>query len=1068
MSIAFRKRGVAIAAAVLLFTSAGMAQVDTGVLTGVVKDNAGAVIAGAKVTIRNTGTNAQLELITGASGSYVSPPLPSGNYRIEVMQPGFRTAARAIPLNVSERLAADFTMEIGAVTETVNVQELAPVLQTETTTISTQRSEQEIKSIPVNSRNFAELVRFTPGVVPGQAVKLNLALSQQRGNVSNAVNGSGFGDNNYLVDGLQNNNNHQGWGLINYPEFEAMEQYRIDTSVPDARFGRSGGTVQVGYKSGTNQFHGVLFEFLRNSTLDARNFFAVGDKPSLKRNMFGGTLGGPINSKTFFFLSYEGQRSRQGLTFLSTVPSASMRTGDFSELLAGARPFRIYDPLTQRGNVRELFPNNVIPAARIDATSRRLIGLYPAPNQPGIAANHLLNPSDTRDSDQGSVKIDREFHSGSRAYFRLTRGRSNFLNTRALGPQASPYIDVSVPVTQGVLSHTQVISPRLINQARFGISREPIRSIELNGGTRTAEEYGIQNVNIDELTLGLPAFAINGFETLGAKDNIPAIIVSQNTEYSDNLDAIFNKHSLKMGFNVVFRQTNAHQAGFTRGQFVFSTLYTSNPAAPANTGYGGADFLLGKPQQVSVNGLVGTRGLRRSDWAAYIQDDWKVTQKFTINLGLRYELPMHYPHREVAGRLLQFDIESGLPAPVGTGKYPTQSGTPTDKNNWGPRAGFAWQVGKATVIRSAYGIYYSMIPVHIGASLASNPPLFLNSLVANNQNDFIGARSITQGPVRSTDPNTPGQNRTGIDPSLKIPYIQQWNFAVQRQLPGTQQMTVAYVGTKGTGLLPGAEQNAGINFNQAVPGDGAVNSRRRWPNYGTVAIYQSRANSTYHSLQATLVKRWANSMHYQFGYTWAHLIDDRDMTLLPITDLRGAKANGTTDVRHQMRATFGYEIPWAKKKLYGGWEINTALTLYSGFPFSVNAGSNSLNIGEGTLADRLRDGNLPVSQRTIERWFDLDAFANPGFRMYGNSGKNVLVGPGTKALDLSLFKNFQIRESMKLQFRAETFNFTNTPQFNQPVGSIGAVNSGRITSAGSELTLQRTPRQIQFALKLIF
>lgn len=1053
---------------VLLLMSVAYGQVDTGVLTGVIHDKAGAVISAAKVTIRNAGTNTQIELVTNHDGIFVSPPLPSGNYRVEVTQPGFRPTARVLPLNVSERISVDFVLELGAVNESVTVQELAPILQTETTTISTQRSEQEIKSIPINSRNFAELVRFTPGVVPGQAVKLNLALSQQRGNVSNAVNGSGFGDNNYLVDGLQNNNNHQGWGLINYPEFEAMEQYRIDTSVPDARFGRSGGTVQVGYKSGTSQFHGVLFEFLRNSTLDARNFFAVGEKPSLKRNMFGGTLGGPINSKTFFFVSYEGQRSRQGLTFLTTVPTAGMRGGDFGELLAGARPFRIFDPLTQRGNVRDPFANNVIPTARLNPTSRRLMDLYPTPNQTGIASNYLLNPSDTRDSDQGSVKIDRELNSGSRAYFRLTRGRSNFLNTRALGPQASPYIDVSVPVTQGVLSHTHVISPRLVNQARFGISREPIRSIELNGGTKTAEEYGIQNVNIDELTLGLPAFAINGFETLGAKDNIPAIIVSQNTEYSDNLDAIFNKHSLKIGFNVVFRQTNAHQAGFTRGQFQFSTLYTSNPAAPANTGYGGADFLLGKPQQVTVNGLVGTRGLRRSDWAAYIQDDWKVSRRLTINLGLRYELPLDYPHREVAGRLLQFDIDTGLPAAVGSGKYPTRSGTPTDLNNWGPRAGFAYQLGKTTVIRSAYGIYYSMIPVHIGASLASNPPLFLNSLVANNQNDFAGARSITQGPVRSTDPNTPGQNRTGIDPSLKIPYIQQWNLAVQHQLPGAQQLSVAYVGTKGTGLLPGAEQNAGINFNQAVPGDGAVNSRRRWPNYGTVAIYQSRGNSTYHSLQATLVKRWANSMHYQFGYTWAHLIDDRDVTALPITDFRGAKANGATDVRHQLRSTFGYEIPWAKKRIYGGWELNAALSLYSGFPFSVNAGSNSLNIGEGTLADRLRDGNLPVGQRTIERWFDLDAFANPGFRMYGNSGKNVLVGPGTKALDFSLFKNFTIRESMKLQFRTESFNITNTPQFNQPVGSIGATNSGRVTSAGSELTLQRTPRQIQFALKLIF
>jgi hypothetical protein len=1051
-----------------MMTARAFSQVDTGVLTGVVQDNGGGLIAGARVTVVNSGTGASIEQRTSEAGLFVTPPLPAGTYRVEVSHPGFRGAARAVQLNVSERLGLTFSLDVGAVNESVTVQELAPVLQTETTTISTQRSEHEVKSIPINSRNFAELVRYTPGVVPGQALKQNLALSQQRGNVSNAVNGSGFGDNNFLVDGLQNNNNHQGWGLINYPEFEAMEQYRIDTSVPDARFGRSGGSIQVGYKSGTNQFHGVLFEFLRNSALDARNFFAVGKKPPLRRNLFGGTLGGPINSKTFFFVSYEGQRSRQGLTFNTTVPSAAMRTGDFGELLGLARPIRIYDPLTQHGSTRDPFPNNAIPAARISPISRSLINLYPGANRPGIAVNHLLNPSDTRDSDQGSVKIDRDFNSGSRAYFRLTRGRSNFLNTRALGPAATPYHDVSIPITQGVVSHTHVFSPRVINQARFGVSREPILTFEQNGGRKAAEELGIPNVNVDELTFGLPAFPIAGFETLGAKDNVPAIIVSQNTEYGDNVDAVFGKHSLKMGFNVVFRQTNAHQASFTRGQFQFTTIYTSNPAAPANTGYGGADFLLGKPQRILVNGLAGTRGLRRSDWATYIQDDWKVTRKLTLNLGLRYELPLDYPQREVADRLLQFDLDTGLPAPVGSGKYPTRSGVPTDRNNWGPRAGFAYQIRDDTVVRAAYGIYYSLIPVHIGASLASNPPLFMNSLVDNNQNDFAGARSIADGPLRTTNPNQPGQNRTGLDPGLKIPYVQQWNFAVQRQFWGAQQFTAAYIGTKGTGLLPGVEQNTGINFNQAVPGDGPVAQRRRWPNHGNVSIYQSRGNSTYHSLQTTLVKRWANSMHYQVAYTWSHLIDDRDGALVPISNFSLARGNGETDVRHMARITFGYELPFANKRFYGGWEMNGALSLYTGFPFSVNAGANTLNIGEGTRADRLRDGSLPASERRIERWFDTDAFANPGFRQWGNGGRNILRGPGTKALDFSLFKSFQIRERFKLQFRTEVFNISNTPQFNQPVGSIGAVNSGRITSAASEATLQRTPRQIQFALKLLF
>jgi len=1061
----------------LVLCLAALAQVDTGVITGNIQDNQGARIPGAKVVIANTGTGARIEAITNASGLYVSPPLPSGTYRIEVSHAGFRPVASTAPLNVAERIAVNFTLDLGALNESVTVQELAPLLQTETTTIGTQRSEAEFKSLPINSRNFAEVIRFTPGVVPGQPMKQNLAQSQQRGNVSNAVNGTSFGDNNFLVDGLQNNNHHQGWGLINYPEIEALEQYRIDTSVPDARFGRSGGAVQVAYKSGTSELHGVLFEFLRNSALDARNFFATGEKPALRRNMFGGTLGGPIGgkaAKTFFFVSYEGQRSRQSLTFLNAVPTPAMRNGDFSELALGARPIRIHDPLTSRANpggqgtIRDPFANNAIPTSRLNPTAKRVMDLYPLPNGPNIAANFLLNPSDSRDSDQGSVKIDRDFSAGSRAYFRLTKANSRSVNARALGPVATPFLDARIPVTQAVVSHTHVITPRIINQARAGLSREPIRTVELNGGKPTAEEFGIPNVNVDELSMGLPILNVGGFASIGANGNIPAIIVSQNTEFSNNLDAIIGNHNLKTGFNVVFRQTNTHQANQGRGAFGFSAFYTTNPATPANTGYGGADFLLGRPATINLSALQGTRGLRRSDWGFFVQDDWKVTPRLTLNLGLRYEIPLNYPMVEVANRMLQFDLETAQPAPVGQGKFPWRSGIPNDLNNWAPRVGLAYKLGQNTVVRSAYGLYYSIVPIPIGVTMVSNPPLVINTTVNNNQNDFAGARTINDGPLRTANPNAAGQNRIGIQPDFRVPYVQQWNLAVQRQMPGAQQLTVAYVGTKGTRLVQGWEQLAGINFNQAVPGDGAVNPRRRWPQHGNVSIFTSNANSTYHSLQTTLVKRFANSMHYQLAYTWSHAIDNREITQLPINDLRGAKGNSDNDVRHQLRATFGYQVPWAAKKLWGGWELNGALSLYTGFPYSVLAGANTLNNGENTRADRLRDGALPASERSIARWFDLDAFSNPGFRLYGNGGRNILYGPGTRTLDFSVFKNFEILEGKRLQFRAETFNISNTPQFNQPTASIGAANSGRILSAGSEATLQRTQRQVQLALKLIF
>ena len=395
--------------------------------------------------------------------------------------------------------------------------------------------------------------------------------------------------------------------------------------------------------------------------------------------------------------------------------------------------------------------------------------------------------------------------------------------------------------------------------------------------------------------------------------------------------------------------------------------------------------------------------------------------------------------------------------------------------------GLAYRVNPGTVVRAAYGLYYSLVPIPIGNTLVTNPPLGINTQVTNNQGDFLGARAITDGPLRTIDPNATGQNREGISLDFRVPYVQQWNVAIQKQLFAQQQWTIAYVGLKGTRLTAGTQQPAGVDINQPVPGDGAINARRRWPQYGSIEFFQSFANSTYNSLQTTLVKRFSNSMHYQIAYTWAHEIDGVDVTLLPITDLSSAKGSGDNDVRHQLRTTFGYELPAGRGKHWlnnsnkflnavaGGWEVNGTLSLYSGFPFSVLAGSNTLHNGVGTRADRLRDGSLPSDQQTVQRWFDLDAFANPGFRLWGNSGRNILRGPGTKQLDAAFFKNFKLDEGKKeIQFRSEFFNITNTPQFNQPINTIGNTNSGRITSAGSPVTLQRTERQVQFAIKVIF
>ena len=539
------------------------------------------------------------------------------------------------------------------------------------------------------------------------------------------------------------------------------------------------------------------------------------------------------------------------------VPTVAMKNGDFSALLNQAKPIVIFDPTTTTPSgatyVRTPFPGNIIPASAVNPVARKVAALYPDPNLSGLSANSLINPNNTTNNDQGTVKVDHNFSEGSRGFVRVTKGDSNYINPQAVSPVATPSVGVDIPVTQAVLSYTHIFSPRTINQSRFGFTREDLTSVTMNGGQNLAQQIGIANVNVDNFSTGLPQFAVNGLTTIGDFQNRPAIIAMNYFQYSTNFDMIRGNHSFKAGMDAVRRQANVFQAAFPRGLYTYGSIYTSNPASPANSGFGAADLLLGAEQSVQLTGLTGTRGLRRTDWSFYFQDDWKVNSKLSLNLGIRYEYPQGYPNTEVANRMVQFDLATGLPVPVSQTHY--ASGVAGDKNNWAPRVGLAYRLNDKTVFRAAYGFFYAVPAQALGSSLASNPPNFYNTTVTNNQFDFAGARPVQAGPLRTIDPNATGLNYTGIVPDYVVPYIQQWNAALQRALPGGQQVTVAYVGTKGTHLTDS------LDFNQPVPGAGAINARRRWPNDSTVSMMVSRANSTYHALQATLVKTYSERPH---------------------------------------------------------------------------------------------------------------------------------------------------------------------------------------------------------------
>lgn len=1062
------------------------AQVDTGTIAGSVRDTSGASVPEASVTIKNQGTGQTIQMHADQMGLYVSPPLRPGTYVVEVAAAGFETKGQRLRLDVSQRAELNFDLQLGTLTQNIIVQEVIPVLQTENSTLSNLRSERAIRELPLNGRNFAQLIGLAPGAMPAQTQTTGSPITMKRGITGFAINGQRLEDNNFLLDGINNNENHNGLGILIFPPLEAVEQFRVETSVADSQYGRGGGaTINLTYKSGGRDFHGGLFEFLRNSAMDAKNFFEL---PAAKiapfrLNQFGGFLGGRLipwqkDPKTFFFVDYEGQRVRQGQTFISSVPTEAFRDGDFS-----AATQRIYDPLSQRANpsgsgfIRDQFVGNRIPAARIDAVGRNILDLYPLPNLgSGIANNYIYSPVRANTVNSVDAKVDHTFSARDTAFVRYSYSKAELdepsnLPAPAVGNGPGVPGLNSQPVNQVVLSETHLISPTKVNQARFGWTRLNLRAFNPNYGKYASSDIGVPGGNVpgDILTSGLTIFSITGLRDLGDNGYSPAVVVSDNLQFNDNFNMVIGRHSIKIGGELQRRRYNAFQSSVLRGQMVFNAGYTINPAASAGTGIGSADVLLGKANNGTIRYIEGTRGFRRTEYSWFIQDDMRVNDRLTLNVGLRYEIFSGWPWTEVNNRLYQFVGETQDLVRVGANGVP-RSGVQGDYNNFGPRAGLAYKITTKTVFRAAYGIYYSPPQLDITRNLAGNPPELVVSAFSNNQFDFAGARAASQGFDRPAQGVVAGATLNAIDPNARTSYIQQWNGSLQRQFPGAVGLTVSYVGTKGTKLL------SRPNINQPVPGLTPIAQRRPYPRFDNISSTENRLGSIYHGMQVTAEKRFARGLSFLAAYTFSKSLDDASAHYIQPMDLRNIRLDrglSDFDVRNRLSLSFAYALPFRAngllKQAVEGWQFNGIWSKFDGLPFSVSSATNTLNIGSGTRADRLGSGELAADQRSLARWFDLSAFAAPGSQKFGNSGRNILRGPGTNMLDFSVFKNFPLgAEARRLQFRAEVFNLANSPQFNNPNSTIGAAGAGTITSAGAPNNLQRTSRQIQLALKFYF
>jgi hypothetical protein len=1068
------------------------AQVDTSLIAGTVKDSSGALIAGAKVHLVRDATGVEVTSTTGAAGEYVSPPLRPGAYTVHVEASGFHTAVSKLTVELNQRAVLDFAMQVGAVNESVEVTASALLLESESVTVGTLQNEQALQNLPLNTRNFNQLIGLSAGVMPAQTQSGNLAITAARGTTANVVNGVGFRSNNYRVDGVDNSENHNGQGIMLYPPVEAIQEFRVQTSVPSAEFGRGGGTINVAYKSGGRDFHGDLFEFLRNSALDAKNFF---DRPNVPiapfhMNQFGGTLGGPVllpkynrsRNRTFFFGSWEAERRVQGVSSLSTVPLPAFKKGDFS-----ASALRIYDPLTSttvNGQLqRTQFPGNIIPANRLDKTGSAILNLFPDPNLPGQVNNYGSNPNQIIDRDNYDIKIDQNFSVRDQAFFRYSQ---HYTQQYLPGPLPLPAVgstDASnnnYPLKQFVAAYTRTLSPAMVNEVRAAATRLNIRALQLNYGQNLADQVGIPGVNSgnDASSSGLTFINLTGFPSLGDSGFRPAIIAMNNYQFNDIVSWTKGKHSLRFGGEVIRRQRNKLQSSALHGILNYGPIYTTNPVSPAGTGLSLADLLMGAPASGNIAYLTGTVGLRRTDYGGFVQDTWKVTQTLTVSLGLRYDYFACYPSCEVHNRMAYFRPDLGGPFSVGSPQLPWGSGVAPDRNNFGPRVGIAWRLGARTVIRSGFGTMYSPDP---GLVLGDGNPPFSGAVAfANDQGDFNGARRTSQGFDRPAGIvfSALGAALTGQDPNMRTPYANQWNVNVEHELPGNVLLTAGYVGTSGKKLL------LEPNLNQPLPGPGSVASRRPFPLYSDITWNEGANSSIYNSLQLSAEKRLAHGIQFVGSYTWSHAIDSGTFVGAPqnYQNLAAERGNSDTDVRQRFvlsgfwqlpfgrGRTFGKNLPRAVDLLAGGWQLNTITSLYTGLPFSPSSAVNTLNGSGGQRPDRIGNGNLPSDQRSILRWFDTTAFRTPGQYVFGNAGRDILIGPGTRQVDLALSKSFALTETPRraLEFRAELFNVSNTPQFNNPNASIGSANAGIISSAGSPQTFQRTSRQAQMAMKLYF
>ena len=1047
------------------------AQSPTARITGLITDSTGAIVPNVAIKVTSLETNLAQNTTSNETGNYTVPYLQPGRYTIEAAVGGFHTYKYPeLALAVDQTVRLDIRLEIGSTSESVTVTDAAPVVNAENGTRGQTITAAEITEIPLDSRNFADLALLTGGVIP----------KGDGGDGSYAVNGGRADNTGFVLDGM-NNTQRRNTGAVINPPLEGVQEFKMITSGFSAEYGRyAGGVLTAVTKSGSNRLRGSLYEFLRNDAFDATSYFDL-TKSKLRRNQFGASVSGPVflpkiyrgRDKTFFMVTWESLRVVDGKTQRGIVPEPEMLNGDFSKAVdAFGRRLAITDPIA-----RAPFPNNQIPVSRLDPVSLKLAAYFPAPNLTGVN-NFISQGNGTTSYNNFAVKVDHTLTPNDRLTLSAFWRPSSTFDPVVNGRSPLPIFGLSNN-TFDLLSYVRylrTITPTMYLEASVNFSRKTNNQVwPLSGERDWGAAVGFLGGIANPTARGLPQVDASGYISLGPAYDVPKIWSFNNYQYAASLTWIKGKHSLKYGGDFLRMQYFSRSYGDTRGRVSFLGRFTNQPIA---------DLVLGFPQNTRRQLDAAGPYHLISNYSAFVQDDFKVSPTLTVNIGLRYEL-MKPPQEKfgawsmfvpslgkivIAGRGLLNDFDQRIQS-TGLSQYIAMAadvGLPrsirkTDYTDLAPRLGFAWRpFGRsASVIRGGYGLFYGSSSLFRMDEYSDTYPFSINETynavsanpLALRMSDPFPAARRTVGGVAST---------SGQDANIQSQYLQSWNLTVEHEFAKDSVIEIAYAGSKGTHLQRRYDLNQQLRDLDVRAATGAF--PRPYPAFSTINIIGDGSNSIYNSGSVTLRRRFNRQLFLRATYTYSKSIDESSNTGGTVQynfgnaqdayNLRAERGRSDFDIGHAFATSFIWSPSLSRHVALRNWQVAGTGTMYTGQAFTPKVANFSFVNGEASRPDRIAKGTLPAP--TVDQWFDRTVFpvVPVGTFRFGNSGRNVLDGPGTFNLNASLSRRFKFEEQRALQLRVETFNLPNHPNFNLPENRVDIVSGGAISRVKNNRTMQ--------------